>query len=67
MIFIGQYCFVNISAKKAPIIIKFETSIHKIVKNHQQIFGKSLLPYEPYLSNFIKIGAFVKEIFAKQY
>ena len=27
-----QYCFANISATKAPIFMKFETSINKIVK-----------------------------------
>ena len=30
----------NISATKAPIFMKFETYIHKIVKNHQMIFRK---------------------------
>ena len=40
MIFKSQYCFANISATKAPILMKLKTSIHKIVKNHQQIFRK---------------------------
>ena len=42
MIFDSQYCFSNISAAKAPIFIKFETSIHKIVKNYQKIFREDL-------------------------
>ena len=36
MIFKSQYCFANISATKAPIVMKFETSIHKKVKNYQK-------------------------------
>ena len=40
MILKSQFCFVNISATKAPIFMKFETYIHKIVKNYQQIFHK---------------------------
>ena len=40
MIFKSQYCFANISATKAPIFMKFETYIHKIVKNYQKIFRK---------------------------
>ena len=40
MIFKSQYCFANISATKARIFMKFETYIHKIVKNHQIIFRK---------------------------
>ena len=40
MIFKSQYCFANISTMKAPIFMKFETYIHKIVKNHQMIFRK---------------------------
>ena len=40
MIFKSQYCFANISATKALIFMKFETYIHKIVKNHQKIFRK---------------------------
>ena len=38
MIFKSQYGFANISATKAPIFMKFETYIHKIVKNYQKIF-----------------------------
>ena len=41
MIFKGQYCFANISATKAPIFFKFETSIPKLVKNYQKIFRKN--------------------------
>ena len=107
-----QYCFANISATKAPILMKLRTSIHKIVKNHPQIFRKDpcihtrtwdlnvprafcrdetrVRTFSPHvragvhgslrkicgwfftilwieISNFIKIGAFVAEIFAKQY
>ena len=40
MTFESQYCFANISAKNARIFMKFETYIHKIVKNHQMIFCK---------------------------
>ena len=40
MIFKSQYCFVNISATEAQIFLKFETYIHKVVKNHQMIFHK---------------------------
>ena len=36
----SQYYFANISATKAPIFMKFETSFHKIVKNYQKIFHK---------------------------
>ena len=36
MIFKSQNCFANISATKAPIFMKFETYIHKIVKNYQR-------------------------------
>ena len=32
---IRQYCFANISATKAPIFMKFETEIQKIVMNYQ--------------------------------
>ena len=42
MVFKSQYCFANISATKAPIFMKFETYIHKIVKNYHKIFGKDL-------------------------
>ena len=42
MIFKSQYCFANISATKAPIFMKFETYIHKIVKNYQKKFRKDL-------------------------
>ena len=38
MIFKSQYCFANISTTKAPIFMKFETYIHKIVKSYQKIF-----------------------------
>ena len=40
MIFKSQYCFANISATEAQIFMKFETYIHKVVKNHQIIFRK---------------------------
>ena len=40
MIFKSQYCFANISATEAQIFLKFETYIHKVVKNHQMIFHK---------------------------
>ena len=40
MIFKSQYCFANISATEAQIFMKFETYLHKIVKNHQMIFCK---------------------------
>ena len=36
MIFKSQNCFANISATKAPIFMKFETYIHKIVKNYHK-------------------------------
>ena len=42
MIFKSQYCFANISATKAPIFMKFETYIYKIVQNYQMIFRKDL-------------------------
>ena len=32
----SQYYFANISAMKAPILMKFETYIHMIVKNYQK-------------------------------
>ena len=35
-----QYCFANISTMKALIFMKFETCIHKTVKNQQKIFCK---------------------------
>ena len=35
-----QYCFANISATKAPILMKFETKLHKIVNNNQHHFCK---------------------------
>ena len=104
-----QYCFANISATKAPIFMKFETKLHKIVNNNQHHFCKdpSTHAYTQSInvrshvltrartfmprvcvcvlgslqkwcfllfsilwscvSNFIKIGALVAEIFAKQY
>ena len=34
------YYFANISATKAPIFMKFETYIHKILKNYLLIFRK---------------------------
>ena len=40
MTFESQYHFANISAMKARIFIKFETYIHKIVKNNLLIFRK---------------------------
>ena len=40
MTFESQYRFANISATKARIFIKFETYIHKIVKNYLLIFRK---------------------------
>ena len=40
MIFKSQYCFANISATEAQIFMKYESHIHKIVKNPQIIFRK---------------------------
>ena len=40
MIFKSKYCFANISATEAQIFMKFETYLHKVVKNHQIIFRK---------------------------
>ena len=40
MIFKSQYCFANISATEAQIFMKFETYLHKVVKNRQIIFRK---------------------------
>ena len=40
MTFESQYRFANISATKAPILMKFETYIHKILKNYLLIFRK---------------------------
>ena len=40
-LFQSQYCFANISATNAPIFMKFETYVHKVVKNYQQIFHKN--------------------------
>ena len=40
MIFKTQDCFANISATKAPIFMKLQTNIHKIVKNDHKIFRK---------------------------
>ena len=40
MIFESRYNFANISATKAPIFMKFETYINKIVKNYKIFFGK---------------------------
>ena len=37
-----QYCFANISATKAPIFMKFESKLHKIVNNNQHHFCKDL-------------------------
>ena len=36
----SQYCFANISATEAQIVMKFETYIYKIVRNHYMIFRK---------------------------
>ena len=42
IIFKGQYCFANISAMKAPILMKFETYIHKIFETYiDKIFEKT--------------------------
>ena len=38
--FESQYHFANISSTKARIFMKFETYVHKIVKNYQKIFRK---------------------------
>ena len=62
-----QYCFANISALKTPIFIKFEIYTHNIVKNYQKIFCKDLCTHTHTRGVNIKIGAFVAEIFAKQY
>ena len=40
-----QYCFPNISATKALILIKFDTWAHKIVRNHQKKFRKDPCTY----------------------
>ena len=40
MIFESQYNFANISVTKAPILMKFETKVHKIGKNYQIFFCK---------------------------
>ena len=40
MTFESQYCFANNCATKAWIFMKFETYVHKIVKNYQKIFRK---------------------------
>ena len=40
MIFKSKYCSANISATEAQIFMKFETYLHKVVKNHQIIFRK---------------------------
>ena len=40
MIFETQDCFANISSTKAPIFMKLQTNIHKIVKNDHKIFRK---------------------------
>ena len=40
MTFKSQNCFANISATKTPILLKFETYIHKMVKNYQIIYRK---------------------------
>ena len=36
MIFESQYNFANISVTKAPILMKFETKVHKIVKDYHK-------------------------------
>ena len=46
IIFKSQYCFANISTTKAPIFMKFEIYIHKIVKNHQKSFRKDLWKHQ---------------------
>ena len=55
MIFKSQYCFANISTTKAPIFMKFETYIHKIVKNHQMIFRKDPCKHAP--TRFVNVRA----------
>ena len=55
MIFKSQYCFANISTMKAPIFMKFETYIHKIVKNHQMIFRKD--PCKHARTRFVNVRA----------
>ena len=40
-----QYCFANISVTEAQIFMKFETYIHKVVKNYQLIFRKDPCTY----------------------
>ena len=42
MTFESQYRFANISATKTRIFMKFETYIHKILKNYLLIFRKDL-------------------------
>ena len=40
MTFESQYRFANISTTKARIFMKFETNIHKMIKNYQKISCK---------------------------
>ena len=40
MIFKTQDCFANISSTIAPIFMKLQTNIHKIIKNDHKIFRK---------------------------
>ena len=47
MVFKSQHCFANISATKAPISMKFETYIYKIVGNYQMIFRKDPCTHTP--------------------
>ena len=56
MIFKSQYCLANISTTKAPIM-KFETYIYKIVKNHQMIFRKD--PCKHARTWFVNVRALV--------
>ena len=45
MTFESQYRFANISATKTRIFMKFETYIHKILKNYLLIFRKDLCTF----------------------
>ena len=40
MVFESQYKIANISATKSPILMKFQTKVHKIGKNYQIFFCK---------------------------
>ena len=58
----SDYNFANISATKALIFIKFDTSIHKIVKNHQQIFHKDLCIHAHKRRKCVRVRFFVTKL-----